>query len=123
MNIMDKINKLSASIFYRELKTVNKKYVNLNLDFYLKLVLVNKIINEDNMDINSILQKSDYKELLLILKYAISEFPVHIQKLFQLNEPDSLNEFEILKQLGFPVTILKFRLNRINLEIHESLLT
>ena len=123
MNIMDKINKLSASIFYRELKTVNKKYVNLNLDFYLKLVLVNKIINEDNMDINSILQKSDYKELLLILKYAISEFPVHIQKLFQLNEPDSLNEFEILKQLGFPITILKFRLNRINLEIHESLLT
>jgi len=122
MNIMDKINKLSASIFYRELKTVNKKYVNLNLDFYLKLVLVNKIINEDNMDINSILQKSDYKELLLILKYAISEFPVHIQKLFQLNEPDSLNEFEILKQLGFPITILKFRLNRINLEIHESLL-
>jgi len=122
MNIMDKINKLSASIFYRELKTVNKKYVNLNLDFYLKLVLVNKIINEDNMDINSILQKSDYKELLLILKYAISEFPVDIQKLFQLNEPDSLNEFEILKQLGFPITILKFRLNRINLEIHESLL-
>ena len=102
---------------------MNKKYVNLNLDFYLKLVLVNKIINEDNMDINSILQKSDYKELLLILKYAISEFPVHIQKLFQLNEPDSLNEFEILKQLGFPVTILKFRLIRINLEIHESLLT
>jgi len=122
MNIMDKINKLSASIFYKELKTVNKKYVNLNLDFYLKLVLVNKIINEDNMDINSILQKSDYKELLLILKYAISEFPVDIQKLFQLNEPDSLNEFEILKQLGFPITILKFRLNRINLEIHESLL-
>jgi len=119
---MEMINKSSASQYYLELKSTNEKNINLNLDFYIKLVLINRLINDEDVDINSILQKSDNKELLLIVKNAISEFPINIQKLFPLNEPDALNEFDILNHLGFPITILKFRLKRINLEIHRSLL-
>ena len=119
---MQKIDKSSASLYYRELKNNNEKNENLNLDFYLKLVMINMIVKQDNININEILDKSDQNELLLILKYTVSELRPHIQNLLQLNEPYTLNEFDILNLFGFPVTILKFRLKRIKLEIHKSLL-
>ena len=116
------MDKLSASKYYSELKSINQKNVNLNLDFYLKLALVNSIINDKDVDIVSLIQQSDQKEFLSILKNAISEFPAEIREQFKLYKIENIDEIDTLNLLGFPVSILKFRICRINVYINRSLL-
>jgi len=119
---MGSMDKSSASRYYSQLKSTNEKNVNLNLDFYIKLALVSTIIHEEDTDIISLIQKSDQKELLPILKNAISEFPAEIREQFKLYQIENIDEIDTLNLLGFPVSILKFRICRINVDINRSIL-